>query len=167
MSSPRALAAVAFVLIAAGCGSGQNGTPFVAPPTVGPSPTATPAGATPTPTATPVGATPKPTPTPTPTTTPAPAPVVPNPTSLALAGIGAPSAGSVSVTEAGYAGTFSEMDSCAGIATVATASPTFTVTPVAAGTCSITISDTAQHSLAVPVTVTTSGLVVQKKGVRP
>jgi hypothetical protein len=71
------------------------------------------------------------------------------------------------VTEAGYAGAFSETDSCAGIATVATASPTFTVTPVAAGTCSIKISDTAQHFVAVPVTVTTSGLVVQKKGVRP
>jgi hypothetical protein len=198
MFSPRALAAVASVLIAAGCGPGQN----VAPPTVGPSPTATPAGSTPTPTATPVGVTPTPTPTatpvgatptptptatpvgatptptptatpvgatptPTPTATPAPAPVVPNPTSLALTGLGASFAGSVSVTESGYGGAFSENDSCAGIATVATASPTFTVTPVAAGNCSITILDSVQHSVAVPVTVTTSGLVVQKKGGRP
>jgi hypothetical protein len=201
MFSPRALAAVCFVLIAAGCGPGQNGTPFVAPPTVGPSPTATPAGATPTPTATPVGATPTPastpagatptptpastpvgatptpaptatptptpTPTPTATPTPGPAPVVPNPASLGLTGLGASFSGSVSATEAGYGGTFSETDSCAGIATVATASPTFTVTPVAVGTCSITILDSAQHTVAVPVSVTTSGLVVQKKGGRP
>jgi hypothetical protein len=71
------------------------------------------------------------------------------------------------VTESGYSGTFSEGDSCAGIATVAAASPKFTVTPVAVGTCSITIFDISQRFVTVPVTVTTSGLVVQKRGVRP
>src|ERR1700730_9315760 len=183
MFNRRAAAALVLTIAATGCGN-SPAVPFVGPPatsnpsptptatpagaTPTPTPTPTPAGATPTPTATPVGATPTPTPTPTATPTPGPAPVVvPAPTSLAFTGLGAPSAGSVSVTEAGYAGAFSETDSCAGIATVATASPTFTVTPVAVGTCSIKISDTAQHSVAVPVTVTTSGLVVQKRGVRP
>ncbi len=71
------------------------------------------------------------------------------------------------MTESGYAGTFSEVDSCAGIATIATATPKFTVTPTAVGTCSITILDISQRHVAVAVTVTTSGLVVQKKGVRP
>jgi hypothetical protein len=71
------------------------------------------------------------------------------------------------VSESGYSGTFSEGDTCAGIATIATASPKFTVTPVAVGTCSITVLDISQRIVAVPVTVTTSGLVVQKKGVRP
>jgi hypothetical protein len=69
--------------------------------------------------------------------------------------------------ESGYSGTFSEGDTCAGIATIATASPKFTVTPVAVGTCTITVLDISQRTVAVGVTVTTSGLVVQKKGVRP
>ncbi len=186
-----ATAALVLTIAATGCGN-NPGVPFVgAPATSSPSPTpaATPVGATPTPTptttpvgstptptpptATPVGATPPPTPTatpvgatPTPTPTPTPAPVVPAPASLAFTGLGAPNAQSVSVSESGYGGTFSEADSCAGIATIAAASPTFTVTPIAVGTCSITILDISQRMVAVPVTVTTSGLVVQKKGVR-
>src|ERR1700726_2154816 len=135
-------------------------TPVGATPT--PTPTATPVGSTPTPTptATPVGSTPTPTPTatpaptatptptatpaptapptptatPTPTPTPTPVPVVPAPTSLAFTALGASNAQNVSVSESGYGGTFSETDSCAGIATIATASPTFTVTPIAVGT---------------------------------
>jgi hypothetical protein len=189
MFNRRATAALVLTIAATGCGN-TPAVPFVgapatssptptAPPvgaTPTPTPTATPLGATPTPTptATPVGATPTPTPTatplgatPTPTPSPTPAPVVPVPTAIAFTGLGAANAQSVSVTESGYSGTFSEADSCAGIATIATASPKFTVTPIAVGTCSITISDTAQHSVAVAVTVTTSGLVVQKKGVRP
>jgi hypothetical protein len=79
--------------------------------------------------------------------------------------LGSSNAQSVSVTESGYSGTFSEVDTCAGIATIATASPKFTVTPVAVGTCSITISDIPQRFVAVGVTVTTSGLVVQKESV--
>jgi hypothetical protein len=174
MINRRATAALVLTIVASGCGS-SPAVPFVgAPPTSNPSPTptATPVGATPTPTATPVGATPTPTPTatpvaatPTPTPTPTPGPVVPAPTSLAFTGLGAPNAQSVSVTESGYSGTFSEVDTCANIATIATASPTFTVTPVAIGTCAITILDISQRHVAVAVTVTTSGLVVQKKGV--
>jgi outer membrane biosynthesis protein TonB len=132
-------------------------------PTATPAPTATP---TPTPSATPTPtATPAPTATPTPTPTPTPVPVVPAPTSLAFTALGASNAQNVSVSESGYGGTFSETDSCAGIATIAAASPTFTVTPIAVGTCSITIFDISQRMVTVPVTVTTSGLVVQKKGV--
>src|SRR5216683_2000534 len=136
MFNRRATAALALTIAASGCGN-NPAVPFVGPPaTSSPPPTAIPVGATPTPT---------------------PAPVVPAPTSLAFTGLGASNAQSVSVTESGYGGTFSEVDSCAGIATIATASPKFTVTPVAVGNCSITILDISQHFVAVAVTVTTSG----------
>jgi len=46
----------------------------------------------------------------------------------------------------------------------ATSSPTPTATPVGA---TPTVLDIQQHTVAVAVTVTCSGLVVQKKGVRP
>jgi hypothetical protein len=190
MLNRRATAALVLTIAATGCGN-NPAVPFVGPPatstpsptpaatpvgatpTPTPTPTATPVGATPTPTptATPVGATPTPTPTPTPTATPSPTPtpvpatIVPAPASLAFTGLGAPNAQSFSVTESGYAGTFSEGDSCTGIATIVTASPTFTVTPVAVGTCAITVLDIQQHHVAVAVTVTTSGLVVQQKNV--
>ncbi|MDB5094593.1 MAG: hypothetical protein JWO85_2694, partial [Candidatus Eremiobacteraeota bacterium] len=67
MLNPRAVAATAIVLLAAGCSQNAS-VPGVGPPppTAVPTavPTATPAGATPTPSATPAGVTPTPTATP-------------------------------------------------------------------------------------------------------
>jgi hypothetical protein len=170
MPMPRALAATVIVLVAAGC-SPNASTPFVAPPqataTPSPVPTATPPGATPTPdpTATPT-ATPVATATPTPTPTPTPAAaVVPNPAAVALTGIGPSYTLGVNVTQAGYAGSFSQTNTCAGVATVAPAvtqpaSPTFSLTPLATGTCALTVTGGSNQSVVVPVTVTSSGLVV-------
>jgi hypothetical protein len=71
----------------------------------------------------------------------------------------------VDVTQAGYAGTFSQTNTCAGIASVAPivgqpASPTFTITPIATGTCSVTVTGGSSQSVIVPVSVTTDGLVI-------
>ncbi|MDB5091936.1 MAG: hypothetical protein JWO85_37 [Candidatus Eremiobacteraeota bacterium] len=172
MLNPRAVVATAIVIVAAGC-SQNTSVPAVGPPppTTTPSavPSATPAGATPTPsppatpvvTATPT-ATPSATPTATPTATPSGAAVVPAPSALAFTGLGAALAQGLSVAQAGFVGSFSQTNTCAGVASVSAQppSPTFTITPIATGTCSITITGGSNQSVDVPVTVTTSGLVV-------
>ena len=77
---------------------------------------------------------------------------------LTFIAAGAANAQTFTVTEAGYAGVFAETDSCAGIATVASASPngpsaTFTVTPSATGSCSVTLKDSTNQSVGVGVGV--------------
>jgi hypothetical protein len=147
MLNPRAVAATAIVIVAAGCSQNAS-VPAVAPSTTAPAavPTATPAGATP-------------------TATPGVAAVVPAPSAVTLTGLGASYAQGLNVAQPGYAGSFSQTNTCAGVASVApiavqSASPTFTITPIATGTCSITITGGSSQSVIVPVTVTTSGLVV-------
>lgn len=74
------------------------------------------------------------------------------------------------VTESGYAGTFTESDSCnpltGQIATVTTSSnahgaATIQVAPVSAGTCSITVSDSSGRNTNVSVSVATAAITVQ------
>ncbi|GAC1388630.1 MAG: hypothetical protein NVSMB31_02930 [Vulcanimicrobiaceae bacterium] len=117
---------------------------------------------TPAPTATP---TPAPTATPTPvaTATPTPAAIVLSPSSLAFTALGSANAQTVTATETGYTGTFtsSSANCVSGSTTIATlaasASGTqFTVTPVAAGTCSVDINDTSSHHTSLGITVTTT-----------
>ena len=131
-----------------------------------PVPTATP---TPVPTATP---TPTPVPTPTPTPTPSPTPVpgtlVVQPNPVNVNGVGASNAQTFSATETGYAGVFGESDNCSGIATVTTSNAngptaTYTVTGIAAGNCTVTISDSHGQQTTTQVAVTTNGFVINGK----
>lgn len=162
----------------AGCGGGgstSSGAPT--PPQPTPTPTAAPSGqptATPTPTAKP-SATPLPTPTPSakPSTTPVPTPTptvkptatpAPTPTpapgqlTTSTSALNFTSAASQTFTaaETSYSGTFSATIDDPTIATVTQSGNTFTVTPKAAGTATITVHDANGQTHAVSVTVTLS-----------
>ncbi len=120
--------------------------------TPSPSPTATPS---PTPTLTP---SPTPAPTATPAPTPTPAPVVVSAPSLRFVGTGSTFATTIVVTQANYSGNFAlGGTSCNGITTADTASSlqNFTITPVAAGTCTYTVTGGGGAQTVLPVTVTT------------
>ena len=153
-------------------------TPTATPPGATPTPTAGPT-ATPTPTAKPT-ATPTPTPAPTPTPTPTPAPTpTPTPSPTPVPGVlvagpdplsifpGAANFGTISVHETGYAGAFSETDTCgtgsSAIATVTASSPhgpdaSYTVTGINGGNCIATFKDGANNQQAtVRINVTTNG----------
>lgn len=134
-----------------------------------PAPTATPTiapTATPTiaPTATPTVA-PTATPTVAPTATPtvAPASIALTPSSLSFTSIGSTANQTFTASETGFTGTFTPGTCTSGTTTVATvtAGPNanqFTVTPQAAGTCNISVSDGRQTAnVAVTVTTTTVG----------
>jgi hypothetical protein len=117
-------------------------------------------------------ATPTPTPTPTPTATPTAGPpgvLNVNPTSVAVAGLGSTYALQFVAGETGYTGAFTESDTCSGVATVTTPSAkgpsaTYTVTGVAAGTCTATIKDSFGQSAAEAISVTTGTIVIQRRG---
>jgi hypothetical protein len=107
----------------------------------------------------------------TPIATPSPGPagvLSASPSSLALFGTGSSNAGSVFVQETGYGGTFSESDTCAGVAAIAPSSgrgpsTTFGVTGAAAGTCTATFSDVSGQKVSSAITVTTTGFGVQSQ----
>jgi hypothetical protein len=66
----------------------------------------------------------------------------------------------VTYGEAAYNGTFTVVStSCAGIATVLNLTGTFRVTPLAAGSCTVTVSDNANHSTNVTIGVTQSTVI--------
>ena len=63
----------------------------------------------------------------------------------------------LSASESGYAGTYGSTDNCSGIVTVvALGSSQFTVTGVAPGLCTITVSDTNGNSMQVGVSIQTT-----------
>jgi hypothetical protein len=104
-------------------------------------------------------------PTPTPSPTPAPPALNVNPATLSFDATGASYAQTFAVTQTGT-GAFKENDTCASIATVTSASwsapsATGTVTPLAAGTCTVTITDSYNQIKTVGITVTTSGIIIQ------
>jgi hypothetical protein len=130
------IAVVAGAIVAAGCDGSVNTTPV-----------ANVAAATPTPTPPPPGV------------------LSVNPTAVPIYGTGSGNAASVVVQETGYTGTLSESDTCTGIATVTPSSGTgpsvtFTITGVAAGSCTATFSDTNGQHVSAAVGVTTSGFGV-------
>jgi len=99
--------------------------------------------------------------------TQSPSSIVASTTSVAFS---SGSAQNFTVSESGYAGSFTESDTCnpyAGrIATVVSAgsssgSQTYTVTPDGAGTCEVTVRDTQGNSVAISVTVTVAAITVQ------
>ena len=117
------------------------------------------AAATPTPS-------PSPSASPSPSPTPTPNPMGIAPSTLALTGTGASNAQTLVVTETGYTGSFTESDTCSTIATVTPSSGTgpsftFTVTGLAAGTCSATFADTNRQHVTANIGVTTTGVVIQ------
>lgn len=95
------------------------------------------------------------------------APVAISPATLSFA---SSSAQRLAVSESGYTGAFSESDTCnpysGEIAAVVAGSngagsATYAVTPVAAGTCTITITDATGRAAGVDVTVSTAAITVQ------
>jgi hypothetical protein len=82
-----------------------------------------------------------------------------------VVGVGAANAKAITVQETGYTGAFGEQDTCSGIATVSSSNakgPTasYTVTGVAAGSCSATFADASNQTASVNITVTTNGFVI-------
>lgn len=120
-------------------------------------------------------------PTPVTSATPTSAPASPAPSPSATASGVAPQTSTASivfssnaavtftVAEAGYAGAFTETDTCrpatgaiASVAAVAGASPAaYAVTPLGAGTCSIAIADASGRTTSVTVVVSTASIGVQ------
>jgi hypothetical protein len=105
-----------------------------------------------------VGASPSPSPSPSPAPSPSPGGVVLSSTSLAFTATGAANAQSVSATQANYTGTFTATTTtCGGIATISPAAgTTFSVTPVAAGSCTFTIAGGGGLSATLTIGVTTT-----------
>jgi hypothetical protein len=145
MSGARGWIVLALAAALCGCDVSSGGPPGK----VAPGATATPTGlGSPSPT-------PSAVPSPTPTATPTLAPVRLSPPSLTFASPAAP-AQTVAIAEPGYAGTFAvDATACTGILTVALAPSTqsFTVTPSAAGTCTLIVRDTQGNASNLPVTV--------------
>jgi hypothetical protein len=128
----------------------------LATPTPAPTPT-------PTPTASPV-------PTATPTATPTPGAIGVSTNSLSFTTAGA--SAQFFVTENSYNGPLTATSTCAGIATFSPASgngpaQAFTVTSVAAGTCTIVVADDHGGSVGVAVTVTTTSGTINAKTRQP
>ncbi len=110
--------------------------------------------------------TPSPSPTPAPTPTPTPGAVVLAPNALAFTAVGATNAQSTTASESNYAGTFTaataaagQTNSCSGIATISPAIGTiFSVTPVAAGHCTFTLTGGGTQSATLTIDVTTTNV---------
>jgi hypothetical protein len=105
--------------------------------------------------------TPLPTAVPTTPPTPAPSALTSNISSVAFTVVGQNA--NFTVSENGYGGALTATSTCAGIATFSPASGTgpsalFTVTSVAAGTCTVTVKDASNQAAAVGVTVTTTSV---------
>ncbi len=93
--------------------------------------------------------------------------VVLEPTSLSFNATGSANSKTVAVTQAKYAGSFTEADDCTKIATLAATangggSARYTVTPVGAGSCKATFTGGDGKSASLPISVTTLGGVVLK-----
>lgn len=82
------------------------------------------------------------------------------PASLAFTATGASNAQTVNVSQTNYSGSFTAATTtCSGIATIAsTSASAFSVTPVAAGTCTFTISGGGGQSATLTVGVTTTSV---------
>jgi hypothetical protein len=109
------------------------------------------------------GQTPSPTPTASPTPGPSPQ------ASQSSVSFQSGSAQSVSVTESGYTGAFTESDTCnpltgaiAGVAAQSNANgaASYAITPLSAGTCSVTVSDSAGHATTISVSVASAAITI-------
>jgi hypothetical protein len=91
---------------------------------------------------------------------PSPTPVPLTLSSSSLAFTGGEQMQSVTVTDPGYAGSFTT-SGCSGIATAVVAGSTVTVSSVSAGSCTLTVSDTLGNSANLAVGVTVVSVPVQ------
>jgi hypothetical protein len=169
-------------IIAALSGHGSSGpsgavqtpstpTPFTpTPSTPTPSPTPT-TGSTATPTATPTS-TASATATPTPTATPTAGQISLNPASLAFTSAGATMSTTISES-GGYSGTFSVKSTTCGSGSTAIATlsggpyanpSSIGVTSANAGNCMVVFADASGNTVTLTIVVTTTGVVVNKRG---
>jgi len=96
---------------------------------------------------------------PTPAPTPTPGPLSVAPSSLTFNSIGL--AQPVIVTDPRFTGTYT-ISGCAGVATFGpVTNGTLSVTSAAAGSCTLTVSDTFLHSAPIAITVTSLSVPVQ------
>jgi hypothetical protein len=107
-----------------------------------------------------VTVTPQPSASATPSPTPAPGTVALTTGTMAFVATGAAADQSTTASQPNYSGTFAASGtSCTGIATISPAAgTTFTVTPVAAGSCTFTITGGDGKSAALAVGVTTTNV---------
>ncbi len=89
-----------------------------------------------------------------------------SPSSFNFLAIGPAYAQNLGVSQAGYAGTYGESDTCSGIVTVSVTSNSggvavYEVTPTGAGSCQITITGGSGETAIVGVTVTSTSVVVR------
>jgi hypothetical protein len=93
-----------------------------------------------------------------------PHPITATPSWLSFNETGPGAAQTVTLTQAGYSGSFTESDDCSGIATVIAryggGAAAYAVTPVAAGSCSATFAGGYDVSVSVPIAVTPPGSVL-------
>lgn len=100
--------------------------------------------------------------------TPAAGKIVLTPSSLSFTAAGSAYAQKITASEPNYSGAFTQVNTCAKKATLTPSSGkgpklAFTVTPVAAGSCTLTIKDAGKNAASAPVGVTTSGVVISGK----
>jgi hypothetical protein len=85
-----------------------------------------------------------------------------SPPSLAFTSTGSASAAQSTASEKNYSGSFQVTNStCSGIATAAQSGAVFTITPVGAGSCSMTIGDSLGNAATLAIGVTLSSIGVQ------
>jgi hypothetical protein len=101
---------------------------------------------------------PAPSASPTPTASPTPGPLSVTPTTLSFSAVGLTQ--SLTVGDPNYTGAFT-ISGCSGIATIgAVVSGSLSVTSVAGGSCTLTISDALSHQTTVSVSVNTLSVPV-------
>jgi hypothetical protein len=93
-------------------------------------------------------------PTTAPTSSPSPSPIVANPVSFAFLGTGAGLSQTLTLSEAGYTGTFALTTGCAQIAVTPSTGTTFALVPASAGSCGLVFGDNHGQTILVPAIVT-------------
>jgi hypothetical protein len=96
---------------------------------------------------------------------PGPSPVLVNPSAMTFVATGSGAARNVAVTQANFAGAFTEKDTCSAVATIAQianagGSASYKVTPVAKGHCSVTFTGGENQSAPLTIAVAPPGSVV-------
>jgi hypothetical protein len=99
---------------------------------------------------------PSPSPSAVPSTSPSPGfgPIVASPISFAFLGTGSALAQTLTLTESNYAGAFSLKAPCAQTAVTQSTSTTFSIAPLANGSCALSFGDANGQTILVPVIVT-------------
>jgi hypothetical protein len=99
---------------------------------------------------------PSPSPSAAPSTSPSPGfgPIVASPISFAFLGTGNALAQTLTLTETNYAGTFSLKAACAQTVVTQSTSSTFSIAPLANGSCGLSFGDANGQTILVPVIVT-------------